>query len=108
MTMSGEPVGDSAVTAAAIAAWEDPPRVPRPDAAPVLAIDGFAAPLDWLLEMVRAQKIDLARLSIAALIEAFVGAMTAALASPDAGTTAVVAGPAPARLRRIEPPRIEH
>ena len=52
----------------------------RPDAAPVLTVDGFAGPLDWLLEMVRAQKIDLARLSIAALIEAFAGAMTAALA----------------------------
>ena len=67
-------------TAAAIAAWEDPPRGARPDTAPVLSVDGFAGPLDWLLEMVRGQKIDLARLSIAALIEAFAQAMTAALA----------------------------
>ena len=70
----------AAATAAAIAAWEDPPRGARPDTAPVLSVDGFTGPLDWLLEMVRGQKIDLARLSIAALIEAFAAAMTAALA----------------------------
>ena len=73
-------VDHAAVTAAAIAAWEDPPRGARPDTAPVLSVDGFDGPLDWLLEMVRGQKIDLARLSIAALIEAFAAAMTAALA----------------------------
>jgi segregation and condensation protein A len=60
--------------------WGDPPRMPRGDLAPVLAVDGFAGPLDWLLEMVRASKIDLARLSIAALIEAFATAMDTALA----------------------------
>jgi segregation and condensation protein A len=48
--------------------------------APVLAVDGFAGPLDWLLEMTQAWKIDLARLSIVALIEAFATAMEAALA----------------------------
>jgi segregation and condensation protein A len=47
----------------------------------VLSVDGFDGPLDWLLEMVRGQKIDLARLSIAALIEAFAAAMTTALAA---------------------------
>ena len=78
------PYTNAAATAAAIAAWEDPPRGVRSDAAPVLAVDGFAGPLDWLLEMVRAKKIDLARLSIAALIEAFADAMTAALADRHA------------------------
>ena len=38
MTGAGEPAGDGAVTAAAIAAWEDPPRAPHPGAAPVLSI----------------------------------------------------------------------
>jgi segregation and condensation protein A len=66
-------------TAAAIAAWEDPPRGAARDTPPVLAVAGFTGPLDWLLEMVRGQKIDLARLSIAALIEAFAAAMTTAL-----------------------------
>ena len=61
-------------------AWEDPPRVDRTDAAPVLAVDGFEGPLDWWLEMARAQKIDLAKLSIATLIGAFATAMDAALA----------------------------
>ena len=78
MTAAADHVAE--VTAAAIATWEDPPRGARPDTAPVLSVDGFAGPLDWLLEMVRGQKIDLARLSIAALIEAFAQAMTAALA----------------------------
>ncbi len=33
--------------------WEEPPRALPPDAPPVLAIDGFEGPLDWLLELVR-------------------------------------------------------
>ena len=76
---------DSAHTAgsgdAAVSAWEDPPRADRAHAAPVLAVDGFEGPLDWWLEMARAQKIDLADLSIATLIESFATAMDAALAS---------------------------
>jgi segregation and condensation protein A len=65
--------------------WEDPPRTPRPDAAPVLSADGFEGPLDWLLEMVRTRKINLAQLSIAALIGQFADALAAALAGRDAG-----------------------
>jgi chromatin segregation and condensation protein Rec8/ScpA/Scc1 (kleisin family) len=38
-------------------------------------VDGFTGPLDWPLAMVRANRIDLARLSIAALIEAFAQAL---------------------------------
>jgi hypothetical protein len=37
--------------APAVSAWEDPPRGGPTDGAPVLSIDGFAGPLDWLLEM---------------------------------------------------------
>ena len=69
--------------APAVSPWEDPPRGAPPDGAPVLSIDGFAGPLDWLLEMARARKIDLARLSIGALIEAFARAMQVALAGRD-------------------------
>jgi segregation and condensation protein A len=64
---------------AAVSDWEDPPRVDRSDAAPVLAVDGFAGPLDWWLEMARAQKIDLSKISIAALIGAFASALETAL-----------------------------
>ena len=85
MTAAADRVSDaSAAAAAAIADWEDPPHGARGDTAPLLAVDGFAGPLDWLLEMVRAKRIDLARLSIAALIEAFADAMTAALAGRHA------------------------
>jgi segregation and condensation protein A len=65
---------------AAVSDWEDPPRVDRSDAPPVLAVDGFEGPLDWWLEMARAQKIDLSTLSIAALIGAFATALEKALA----------------------------
>jgi segregation and condensation protein A len=64
---------------AAVSDWEDPPRVDRSDAPPVLAVDGFEGPLDWWLEMARAQKIDLSTLSIAALIGAFATALEKAL-----------------------------
>ncbi len=59
--------------------WEDPPRRPPETTAPVLAVDGFEGPLNWLLEMARTRKLDLARLSILALVEAFCEAMQAAL-----------------------------
>ncbi len=50
----------------------------------MLAVDGFEGPLDWLLELARARKIDLTRLSILALVEAFAEAMDAALTrAPD-------------------------
>ena len=50
--------------------------------APRLSVAGFNGPLDRLLEDARARKIDLASLSIAALVEAFVAALQAALADP--------------------------
>ncbi len=68
--------------------WEQPPRrQPGPGAAPVLAVDGFEGPLDWLLDLARTRRIDLARLSIVALVEAFAEALTAALATPDLRST---------------------
>jgi hypothetical protein len=57
-----------------ISAWEDPLRAAPPDSAPVLAINGFEGPLDWL-EMAQARKVDLARRSIVALIDAFATAL---------------------------------
>jgi hypothetical protein len=67
-------------TAEDVAAWEDKLRSARSDAASFLAVEGFAGRPDWLLELVRARRIDLAQLSIAALIEAFATAMQAGLA----------------------------
>ena len=37
----------------------------------VLRLDGFEGPLDLLLELARAQKVDLAKISILALVEQF-------------------------------------
>jgi segregation and condensation protein A len=82
----------SAVPSAAVApdlsGWEDPPRRPAVSPVPVLSVEGFEGPLDWLLEMVRARKIDLARLSILALIEAFADALEGAAAQHDARSVA--------------------
>jgi segregation and condensation protein A len=80
--------GESAALVPEISAWEDPPRAAPPDSAPVLAVGGFEGPLDWLLEMAQARKIDLARLSIKALIDAFATAMEAALARRIGGDAA--------------------
>ena len=68
-----------AVRIAASDAWEDTPRREPASGAPVLTVAGFEGPLDWLLEMARAQRIDLATLSIVDLVDAFVAALDAAL-----------------------------
>ena len=63
---------------------EQPPRRrPGPNAPPVLAVDGFEGPLDWLLDLAHTRRIDLTRLSIVGLIGAFEEALTAALADSD-------------------------
>ncbi len=72
----------------ASAPWEDPPRGRAQATSLVLAVNGFEGPLDWLLEMARAKKIDLARLSIVALVDAFVGAMQRAFGQAPARAVA--------------------
>lgn len=54
----------------------------------MLAVDGFEGPLDWLLELARARKVDLTRLSILALVEAFADAL-------ETGLTRIPDAPAP-------------
>ena len=77
----------------ALEEWEQPPRRrPGPNAPPVLAVDGFEGPLDWLLDLARTRRIDLARLSIVALVEAFEEALTAALATPTCSPRCWAAG----------------
>lgn len=70
----------SGIVAPADVGWEDPVRA-SPSAAPVLAVDGFEGPLDWLLELARAERIDLRKISIRALVEAFAAALERALAA---------------------------
>lgn len=79
MNDTADSASTALVTDAVVSAWEDPPRVDRTDAAPLLAVNGFEGPLDWWLEMARAQRIDLAQISIATLIGAFAVTMDAAL-----------------------------
>lgn len=51
-----------------------------PEAAFVVDLDGFEGPLDLLLDLARAQKVDLARISILALAEQFIAYLEAARA----------------------------
>jgi segregation and condensation protein A len=82
--MDGSAPSASGQGALALQDWERPPRHQSgPATAPVLAVDGFEGPLDWLLDLARTRRIDLARLSIVALVEAFAEALMAALATPD-------------------------
>ena len=47
----------------------------RPGDAPLLLVEGFEGPLDFLLDMVRRRRVDLARLSILELTEQLVAAL---------------------------------
>jgi segregation and condensation protein A len=55
--------------------------MPEDSAAPALHLEGFEGPLDFLLEMVRRQKVDVGRLSMAALCDQFVAAFEAGAGS---------------------------
>ncbi|SHK11674.1 condensin subunit ScpA [Roseomonas rosea] len=48
-----------------------------PASAPVVRLDGYEGPIDFLLELARAQKVDLGRLSIVALVDQYVAAVEA-------------------------------
>lgn len=48
-----------------------------PASAPVVQLDGYEGPIDFLLDLARAQKVDLGRLSIAALVDQYVAAVEA-------------------------------
>lgn len=74
------PEGLASAAAADAADWDDGGghgRALRARGAPRLKLDGFEGPLDFLLEMVRQQKVDLGRLSVASLCDQFVAALDA-------------------------------
>lgn len=60
---------------AAEAAGEDADGLPR---SPVLRLEGFEGPLDLLLDLARAQKVDLARISILQLVEQYLAVVESA------------------------------
>jgi len=67
---------------AAPESWEAPARDGRPVAdgagALIVDVDGFEGPLDLLLALARTQKVDLARISILALVEQYLAFITEA------------------------------
>ncbi|MBP0447826.1 segregation/condensation protein A [Roseomonas sp. SSH11] len=69
-----------AAAGAEAASWEGEGRGAQSGSAPLhlaprLSVDGFEGPLDFLLEMVRRQRVDLGRLSILTLTDQLVGAI---------------------------------
>jgi segregation and condensation protein A len=53
--------------------WPEPEWAPRAEGSFVIDVDGFEGPLDLLLSLARTQKVDLARISVAALAEQYLG-----------------------------------
>lgn len=51
--------------------WDEAPRAPSETL--VVDVDGFEGPLDLLLDLARSQKVDLARISVLALAEQYLG-----------------------------------
>ncbi|MCO6052033.1 segregation/condensation protein A [Mesorhizobium sp. RP14(2022)] len=51
--------------------WSEPPRDDADTDALVVDVDGFEGPLDLLLHLSRRQKVDLARISIVALVDQY-------------------------------------
>ena len=88
----GPPAADVTVEASPAdrddGAWDAPLRPAAVGGPPVLAVEGFEGPLDWLVELARARRIDLTRLSIVELIDAFAGALETALAHAVPGDLA--------------------
>ena len=81
MTGTADASSDAGVAGPPVSVPADALDVDPPATAPRLSVAGFDGPLDALLEMARARKIDLATLSIAALIDAFNTALQTALAN---------------------------
>ncbi len=69
----GDNDNDNAASGLGDAAWDDGGVRTGPDASEALLVDveGFEGPLDLLLAMARTQKVDLARISILALVEQY-------------------------------------
>lgn len=54
------------------AMWTDEPERTESDPALLVDVDGFEGPLDLLLHLARNQKVDLARISVLALVEQYI------------------------------------
>jgi segregation and condensation protein A len=59
--------------------WEDPADMPNDSEALIVTLEGFQGPLDLLLMMARAQKVDLAKISVLALAEQYLAFVERAL-----------------------------
>jgi segregation and condensation protein A len=60
-------------TEPAFEGWDSAADIPSADEALIVTLEGFEGPLDLLLLMARAQKVDLAKISVLALAEQYLG-----------------------------------
>jgi segregation and condensation protein A len=72
MVISNQDTGNED-TGQAFDGWEDPADIPNDREALIVTLEGFEGPLDLLLLMARAQKVDLAKISVLALAEQYLG-----------------------------------
>jgi segregation and condensation protein A len=72
MVISNQDTGNED-TGQAYDGWEDPADIPNDREALIVTLEGFEGPLDLLLLMARAQKVDLAKISVLALAEQYLG-----------------------------------
>ncbi len=72
MSISADPPPEPAAPEAAVVEVDSLPR------APLLRLEGFEGPLDLLLDLARAQKVDLARISILQLVEQYLAVVESA------------------------------
>ena len=75
MSADGDPAGADLLPESPEPLWDDWERPLRVPSVPELHVDGFDGPLDLLLGLAESARIDLSRLSIAALVEQLAGAL---------------------------------
>jgi segregation and condensation protein A len=72
--VTADPTGEPAFDG-----WDNPADIPNGDEALIVSLEGFEGPLDLLLVMARTQKVDLAKISVQALAEQYLGFVERAL-----------------------------
>src|SRR6476661_7231692 len=74
-----EPISDAAAATAPFETAAPPPLPTEPPGESlVLRLEGFEGPLDLLLDLARAQKVDLTKISILSLVEQFLAVIEGA------------------------------
>jgi segregation and condensation protein A len=66
------------LSAATLVGWMEPSEITPPQQDLVLRLEGFEGPMDLLLDLARAQKVDLAKISILSLVDQYLAVIEGA------------------------------